>query len=204
MLVSENVTLALRRLHPVALTDTCTPSFPLEQIVKDKTVSQIMRRKSCFCIPPRVSSGIWLTRGWEGVSQRPLKLQVQCVCVWAGGVSGSNCQLQPAATHRLPTSPRWAPGQGFCSHDGQLEWKGHPVKETWLAARAPRGLPGAPSEQICRVCLCIDIGGEAETHTVCHREGGVSSGAGRSREQRIPRVLGERGGSLFRTFTKLY
>lgn len=45
------------RLHPVSLTDICSPSFPFRaQIVTDKIVSHVEGAKtSCFCIPPQFS-----------------------------------------------------------------------------------------------------------------------------------------------------
>lgn len=67
--------MVVHRLHPVSLTDKCSPSFPFRaQIVTDNIVSQMMRepKKAASAFLPNSPLGFGSRRS-SGASQRPTK-----------------------------------------------------------------------------------------------------------------------------------
>ena len=67
--------MVVHRLHPVSLTDKCSPSFPFRgQIVTDNIVSQMMRepKKAASAFLPNSPLGFGSRRSL-GASQRPTK-----------------------------------------------------------------------------------------------------------------------------------
>lgn len=136
-----------------------------------------MRRKSCFCIPPQVSSGIWLPWVGKGLAEAPET--AGAVCVGGGGAwlklpTPAGGHPQAAHPPQMGARPgvllaRWAAGVEGTPCEGNLAGsQGTP--------RPPQGslqadfqgllcLSMSGAKQKCRPCATVKGGGLLQTQT---------------------------------------
>lgn len=115
-----------------------------------------------FKIKYYVKSGGRQSRCFAGLSGSLLGFVERA---WQGGSSGCSCgqgrraHLRPSpATHRLPTGPQRAQGQGLCTHNGQLG-AGTPREGRACSQRAPLGLTPVPLADLQREATYLWVPG---------------------------------------------
>lgn len=154
-----------------------TPSpqaFPSEQIVQDKTVSQIMRRKSCFCIPPQVSSGIWLT--WVGKGLAEASEAAGAVCRGAGRVAWLKLPTPACGHPQAAHQPQMGAGPGVLLARWAAGVEGTPCEGNLAGSQGTPRLPqGSPTSRFPGTAVHIKHQHQGEAEMLCHRERGVSS-----------------------------